>query len=146
MKDDLRFREAKPVTGGRETYTKSGIEYGAVPSQQNFFQARYAIRHWWTGKIACKNPQRGIWGGPTDGSDPGQTIAASKLAFAPRGKMPLAQVIGRDLWEINFKKAAPQPQGQFAKPPGPKAMGLGLGALGALVLLGLIALVRRRRA
>src|SRR5215813_2727282 len=40
MKDDLRFREAKPVTGGREQWAKDGIEYGAKPSQQNFFQAR----------------------------------------------------------------------------------------------------------
>ena len=30
MKDDLRFREAKAVTGGREMYGKKGIEYGAV--------------------------------------------------------------------------------------------------------------------
>ncbi len=61
MKDDLRFREAKPITGGREVWTKAGLEYGAVPSAENYFQARYAIRHWWTGAITCKNPQRGIW-------------------------------------------------------------------------------------
>ena len=68
MKDDLRFREAKPVTGGREQWTpRQGIEYGAAPSAQNYFQARYAIRHWWTGAIKCKNPQRGVWGGPPDG-------------------------------------------------------------------------------
>src|SRR5439155_3504279 len=29
MKDDLRFREAKPVTGGREQWAKDGLEYGA---------------------------------------------------------------------------------------------------------------------
>ena len=49
MKDDLRFREARPVTGGREVYSRSGIESGAVPSTQNNFQARYAIRTPWTG-------------------------------------------------------------------------------------------------
>jgi hypothetical protein len=149
MKDDLRFREAKPVTGGRETYSKSGIEYGAAPSEQNFFQARYAVRHWWTGKIECKSPQRGVWGGPTDGSDPSQVIGASKLAFAPRGRMQLGQVIGRDLWEINFKKeaAALKPSG-FAQPPktgGVKAMGLGIGALLAMMLLGVGALLRKDR-
>src|SRR5262249_30259 len=94
MKDDLRFKEAKPVAGGREQYSKSGIEYGANPSNENFFQARYAVRHWWTGPIRCKNPQRGVWGGPPDGSD-NSTIGASKVAFAPRGKLALAQVIGR---------------------------------------------------
>jgi hypothetical protein len=107
MKDDLRFAEAKPMTGGREQWSKNGLEYGAVPSEQNFFQARYAMRHPWTGAIACKNPQRNVWGGPTDGGAQQQVIAASKTAFAPRGHYELAQVIGRDLWEIGFKKAAP---------------------------------------
>ncbi|HEX2688792.1 MAG TPA: DUF2330 domain-containing protein, partial [Kofleriaceae bacterium] len=51
MKDDLRFRAAKPVTGGREQWSKNGLEYGATPSPQNYFQARYAIRHGWTGPI-----------------------------------------------------------------------------------------------
>jgi hypothetical protein len=106
MKDDLRFRTAKAVTGGREQWSKQGLEYGAVPSEQNFFQARYAIRHWWTGPIACKAPQRGVWGGPPDGGYTG-TIAAGKTAFVPRGKLALATVIGRDLWEIGYKKAAP---------------------------------------
>jgi hypothetical protein len=105
MKDDLRFQAGKPVTGGREQWGKQGIEYGAVPSQQNYFQARYAIRHWWTGPIKCQNPQRGLWGGPPDGNY-GGAIAAGRTAFAPRGKIELAAVIGRDLWEINYKKKA----------------------------------------
>ena len=75
---------------------------------------------------------------------------ASKIAFAPRGKISLGAEIKRDLWEINFKKdrpsTQPQPQGGgggFAKPP-KKAMGLGV--LGALLLLGLggVAFTRRR--
>ena len=152
MKDDLRFKEAKAVTGGRELYSKTGIEYGATPSDQNFFQGRYVVRHWWTGAIACKNPQRGVWGGPPDGNT-SQVIGASKLAFAPRGKMPLGQVIGRDLWEIGFKKEAapPPPQKGFAQPPkggapgAVKVMGLGLGALGALALIGLGTVISRRR-
>ncbi len=104
MKDDLRFREAKPVTGGREQWGKGGLEYGAIPSNQNFFQARFAVRHYWTGPMACTNPQRNIWGGPPDGGRQA-TIAAGKTAFAPRGKLELATVINRDLWEINYKKA-----------------------------------------
>jgi hypothetical protein len=134
MKDDLRFAEAKPVTGGRERYSKSGIEYGAVPAKQSFFQARYAIRHWWTGPIKCSAPHRGVWGGPPDGSSTA-TIGASKVAFAPRGKLALGQVIGRDLWEIGFKK-------QAARPAVPAKVKAGAGALGVLVLFGLL---RRRR-
>ncbi|CAN5576709.1 DUF2330 domain-containing protein [soil metagenome] len=157
MKDDLRFREAKPMTGGREQYSKAGIEYGAVPSEQNFFQARYAIRYWWAGAIACKNPQRGVWGGPPDGNGQ-QTIAASKTAFAPRGRMQIGQLIGRDLWEIGVKKqpkattpppATPPaaPNGGFSKPPqGAKgAMSFGLGVLGAIALLGAGSMLAKKK-
>ena len=139
MKDDLRFREAKPVTGGREQWGKTGLEYGAIPSQQNFFQARFAVRHYWTGPIACKNPQRNMWGGPPDGNAT-QTIAAGRTAFAPRGKMELATVIGRDLWEINYKRAGATPT---VKPPATKKMGLGW--LEGLGLIGLSAFVLRKR-
>ena len=140
MKDDLRFKEAKPVTGGREQWGKQGLEYGALPSAQNYFQARYAVRHRWTGPIRCANPQRGVWGGPPDGNGQ-QTIAAGRTAFAPRGKLELATVIGRDLWEIGYKKKAPaKPQ----TPPPAKPMGfVGFGAIAALVLF--VVLGRRRR-
>jgi hypothetical protein len=151
MKDDLRFKEAKAVTGGREEYTKEGIEYGAKASEKNYFQARYAIRHWWTGPIRCKNPQRGVWGSPPDNTftealDNRHVIGASKLAFAPRGKLQLATVIGRDLWEIGFKRQAPAQKG-FSQPPGAgsavKAMGLGAGL--ALLALGLATRRRQQR-
>jgi hypothetical protein len=135
MKDDLRFREAKPVTGGREEWSKAGIEYGANPSEKNFFQARYAIRHYWDKPITCAHPQRYVWGGPPDGVD-SQTIAASKLAFAPRGRLDLAKMITRDLWEIGYKKERKAPAS------GAKTMGF---SLGALVMLGFGAFLLRRR-
>jgi hypothetical protein len=150
MKDDLRFREAKPVTGGRESWSRTGLEYGAVPSSQNYFQARYAIRYWWTGPIKCANPRRGVWGGPPNGGG-NQVIAASKTAFAPRGKLQLASEINRDLWEIGYKKATAAPPAPKAAPPAPgaapvkKTMWFGGGALAALLLLGLGAVVARRR-
>ncbi len=150
LKDDLRFRSAKPVTGGREIRTREGLEYGAVDSPQNFFQARYAVRHYWSGAITCKNPQRYVWGGPPDGNMP-QPIAADKVAFAPRGKIALENVIGRDLWEIGFKKGTGfgrQGGGGFAKPPrgAARLMGLGVSGGAALVLLGVaVAALRRRR-
>ena len=151
MNDDLRFRAAKPIQGGRENWSAKGLEYGATPSSTNNFQGRYAIRHWWTGPIACKNPQRGVWGGPPDGGYR-QPIAASKLAYAPRGQLALPTVIKRDLWEIGMKKSsaptpAPAPKGGFSTPPGGKTMGFGFGGgiLGGIALLGLLALVSRRR-
>ncbi len=148
MKDDLRFREGKPITGGREVWSKQGLEYGAQPAAENNFQARYAIRYWWTGPIKCANPQRGIWGGPPDGNYGGMQMA-QKTAFAPRGKLELAGVIKRDLWEINVKKAGGKPAApanqKFATPPQTKAMSFGAGALGGLLVLGLIAWLKRRK-
>jgi hypothetical protein len=150
MKDDLRFKEAKPITGGREVWSQQGLEYGATPSAQSFFQARYAIRYWWTGPIRCQNPRRGVWGGPPDGHHQQQAIAASKLAFAPRGQISVAQMVKRDLSEIGLKKAppaappAPAPQGGFAKPPGKGAM-IGAGVLAGLLVLGAGARFLRRR-
>jgi hypothetical protein len=142
MKDDLRFKEAKPVTGGREEWTKKGLEYGANSSEENFFQARYAIRHWWNGPIKCKNPQRGVWGGPTGDEMDDGTVTASKIAFAPRGKLALGTLIQRDIWEIGYKKEAPAPK--QTKPP-VKTMGIGFGSLLVLVIVaGLIARRRKR--
>jgi hypothetical protein len=144
MKDDLRFKEAAAIAGGREVWSRSGLEYGSTPSSQNFFQARYAIRYWWTGPIRCQNPQRGAWGGPPHGGNQ-QVIAASKTAFAPRGKLQLASVIKRDLWEIGYKKAATPPAPPKAAPTTPKTMWFGGGALLGLMLIGAGALIARRR-
>ncbi len=155
MKDDLRFREAKPVTGGREEWSKAGLEYGAKPSTENYFQARYAVRHWWTGAINCKNPHRGVWGGPPDDVEYPSTIAASKVAFAPRKNFPLANHIGRDLWEIGFKKVKPaapvKPAPSITTPPGGAGKGvkapamMGLGFLAGFTLLGLGSAARKRK-
>jgi hypothetical protein len=150
MKDDLRFRVGKPITGGREVWNKQGLEYGAQPATENYFQGRYAIRHWWTGPIRCSNPRRGVWGGPPDGNFGGVQMA-QKTAFAPRGSFELASVIKRDLWEIGYKKsAAPSaptpPKGQkFATPPGAKAMSFGAGAAIGLLLVGMFVWLKRRK-
>jgi hypothetical protein len=104
LKDDLVFRAAPPIVGGREFVRDSGqLEEGAQPSSVNNFQGRYAIRHRWTGPIACEKPRRGIWGGPPDGGrTPPQS--ALNLAFAPRGAVQLAASIHGDIPEIGLRK------------------------------------------
>ena len=148
------FREAKPITGGREHRASrtASSRTARSRSQQNNFQARYAIRHRWTGPIACENPRRGVWGGPPGRRRPADRSPRRKLAFAPRGKLALPSVIARDLPEIGVRRFRPQPKppaqqggGGFATPPTIHFMGLGLGMLGALALVGAGALVTRRR-
>jgi hypothetical protein len=89
--DDLHFREAKPITGGREVQSSGGkLEQGAQYSSMNNFQGRYAVRHPWTGPITCKNPVRGVWGGPPHGQVDDAVKPAANAAFAPRN-MPITQ-------------------------------------------------------
>ena len=82
--DDLYFRAAPPIVGGREFVQTDGkLEQGARPDATNNFQARYVIRHPWTGPIACKNPRRGVWGGPP---------ASNPLSAAPPAVKPAARI------------------------------------------------------
>ncbi len=93
LTDDLVFRQAEPIVGGREfviDQQTGKLEEGAQPSTTNNFQGRYAIRHEWTGPIACANPRRHIWGGPPGGGGLAQTQAAIGVALAPRGGVALA--------------------------------------------------------
>lgn len=67
----------------------------------NNFQGRYAIRHPWKGPITCKDPRRGIWGGPPSGvAGDTRPEPAVDLAFAPRGKVQLATFVKGSLPEV----------------------------------------------
>ena len=137
LKDDLVFRAAPPIRGGREHLRDGGkLEEGAEPSAVNNFQGRYAIRHRWTGPVACANPRRGVWGGPPAdvASQPGfQSMGARPavgLAFAARGQIQLTRAVLRDIPELGIAigaSAAPPPPG----PPPPPAAGSGAGSAAA---------------
>ncbi|HKE14365.1 MAG TPA: DUF2330 domain-containing protein [Kofleriaceae bacterium] len=124
INEDLVFKAAPPIAGGREWAAAGGaLEVGAVPYSVNNFQARYAIRHPWTGPIACDSPRRGVWGGP-----PGQQIAtggvkpALDLAFVPRGKAQLARLVRQDIPEIGVQAVKPAEQPGAANPAGGQKM------------------------
>jgi hypothetical protein len=115
LAEDLVFKEAEPISGGREVYAQAGpgqkLENGATKAYSNNFQGRYAIRHAWTGPVQCANPQRGIWGGPPSGQTGagGETRAARDLAFAPRGGIDLATMVRQSVPEIGLVTKAPMP-------------------------------------
>jgi hypothetical protein len=121
--DDIVFRKAYPIAGGRETEDEEGhIERRSRPDDYNNFQARYVIRHPWTGPITCAEPQRGIWGPPPpqpgheQDFDPWAATqtpkAASDLAHAPRGGVALGTMIAEDVPEIGVRKG----QSELAPP------------------------------
>ena len=146
--NDLVFKAARPIAGGREERDEQGrLEERAHPDGINNFQGRYAIRHAWTGPVQCANPVRGVWGGPPNGDE----IAiqpATKLGLAPRGKVQLPSLLAQDVPEVGVK-AAPLPGGGGfqSKPQGCGCTTDDAGGLaGGFALAGLVILfVRRRR-
>jgi hypothetical protein len=147
--NDLVFKAAAPVVGGREQRDGQGhLEERARPDSINNFQGRYAIRHAWTGPIQCENPMRGRWGGPPDGRDQIATQPATNLAFAPRGKVQLPNLVAQDVPEIGVKAGQPLPGGAGfqSKPQGCGCAAGGLGDVaGGALLAGLSIIIARRR-
>jgi MYXO-CTERM domain-containing protein len=165
--EDLVFKAAEPIVGGREFLQAGGkLEERSRPDSINNFQARYAIRHEWTGPITCKDPVRGRWGGPPSGVTGGGVKPALDLAFAPRGLAKLPELVRQDVPEIDVKAgvasaAAPDQTGtapgssQAPTPPPPPAKtkggcGCASASSDSLASLGLgvaafATIVRRRR-
>ncbi len=104
--EDLVFKEASAITGGRERMGAKGqLEQASSPGRVNNFQARYAIRHEWQGAIECKDPRRGIWGRPPAGQSAPQTQPATDLAFAARGNIKLTSVVPAGIPELDVPPA-----------------------------------------
>ena len=120
VSEDLVFKSAKAIAGGREWRGGDGrLEEGAVDAGVNNFQARYAIRHEWTGPIACANPVRGRWGGPPAGTRQiaQGPVAARDLAFVPRGKTRLGMIVRQDIPELGIKAGEAETPTTPAAPP-----------------------------
>jgi hypothetical protein len=163
--DDLVFKAADPIVGGREFRQKGKLEHGATKGNVNNFQGRYAIRHPWKGPIECENPTRGRWGGPPKGPAKEKVSPALDLAFAKRGGLKLASFIQSDVPELGLQAPeqpspkpapaaapssaapAPQPAADGGGACGCRFVGLGDGDADAwlLSLFGVVAFVRRRR-
>ena len=157
IKNDLVFKAAQPIVGGREIPSANGkLEEGASSDAVNNFQARYAIRYPWTGAITCDKPRFGIWGAPPHGAQRPEIKPALDLAAAPRGQIQLASAVKRDVPEIDLvagaSKAEPgqRPGGTLASSSAKKRTGCGCQATARgdvlwPVLVGLGLLFRRRR-
>jgi hypothetical protein len=154
MKEDLVFKAASPIVGGREFIVDDAggkLEERSRPDETNNFQGRYAIRHEWTGAVTCAKPERGRWGGP-----PGDQIAddvpqaATNSAFAPRGTVSLPALVKQDIPEIGVQAGVPLPLATHkAAYPG-CTCNTGTSAAGGLAFAGgasavLARLLRRRR-
>jgi hypothetical protein len=102
--DDLVFKAAPPIAGGREFLTSGeALEQGSVSYSTNNFQARYAIRYPWEGAISCANPVRGKWGGPPTGGGRPKPVAAEDLGLVKRDAALTAKLIESPLPELGLK-------------------------------------------
>jgi hypothetical protein len=158
LRDDLVFAAAPAVVGGREIVRDpSGQpERGAQADSTNNFQARYIIRHPWTGPVTCQSPHRGIWGGPPDGQSK-PVEPALGLAAAPRENVAYLPFLKSGEPEFSVRPASvTSPGGGWARPfPRPSSCachvaGSHASALDALALaapaLAASAIALRRRA
>lgn len=120
--DDLVFRTAPPITGGRGTPDGDGNLIPGVESYgNNNFQARYAILHEWEGALECENPRRGSWGGPPGSENVNAgAYAAAGLAFAapPSSGLGLGAMLDGPLPELGASSDT-LPSGEQAEPPPP---------------------------
>ncbi len=94
--EDLVFRKAPPILGGREIGGPNGdIERKVSVGQSNNFQGRYIIRNEWSGPVECENPVYGRWGGPPSGGDGLHTAPSANTRggeVAP-ANLPLAKLV-----------------------------------------------------
>jgi hypothetical protein len=117
LSEDLIFRAAKPVMGGRANWNGTNGDEGALVEAGgvNNFQGRYIIRHYWNGPVACQNPQYENWGGPPGNPFGGAAPTAAKgLAAAPRGKVVLKNEVRSPVPLLGIAGKAP-PRRQKAK-------------------------------
>jgi hypothetical protein len=156
LSDDLVFNEAQPAVGGREhaVDANGGLERGGrvEANGTNNFQARYAIRHPWEGPITCRNPRRGVWGGPPNGAAP-SPVSAKDLAETSRAAISIPDNVYTAIPELSVRGSvqrnmpgAPRTRACGCTVPGAASRPGWLAALaGASVLaLGLARAARRR--
>ncbi len=102
--EDLVFKAAPAIVGGREFLTDGkALEQGSRPDSMNNFQARYAIRYPWKGKVECKSPRYGRWGGPPVGEQAAGTKSVQDSAFVARDPAKVDVLAESPIAELNVK-------------------------------------------
>ena len=126
--DDIVFREADPIVGGRQTAGHGDeLPIEAESAALNNFQGRYIIYNEWEGPIECENPVRGRWGGPPgdslglgtlgrgrgSGSAP---VTPDDVVFVDRQAVDLASIITHDVTALGLVAGALDPPAGAARP------------------------------
>ena len=131
LSEDLVFRAAPPIVGGRGMPNADGVltEESAGPGSLNNFQGRYVMLNAWQGKVECDNPQRGRWGGPPGqgggGMPPVRPPIAARSALRGVSSGPVLTSVGplveNDIPAIGVRAGVAEPAP--STDPGPPRSG-----------------------
>ena len=158
--EDLIFRAAGPIVGGRGMPDQSGQleERRAQASSINNFQGRYVILNRWEGKLECSDPVRGRWGGPPGKPTP-RPFAAGNTALKGGGEKTLTNqlpgLIRTDIPELDLEagavelapKGKPDDSGGDGKGPTPEGCAVSPARTATLgwIAFGIVAMWLSRR-
>jgi len=137
LKEDIVFRAADPISDGHDS-----VPSGKAAVDQ--FQARYSVRHAWTGPIECKHPQRGVWVAR------GGSKQAVDLAASPRD-VELASLLVSPIPALALKGTPPKAHKKKAEsdhegePSSNIAIYLTGGAAALIVVATIASLIRKSR-
>jgi len=121
--EDLVFRAAKPIVGGREFLTDGkNLEQGSRNDSWNNFQGRYAVRYPWKGPVKCASPVYGRWGGPwpAEAAQASAPKPAQDTAFVARDPAKVEALAESPIAELQVKGKkgrAGEPLRPAAAPP-----------------------------
>lgn len=139
--EDLVFRKAPPVFGGRQDIGENRELIREVKSSDyNNFQGRYIIKHPWTGPTLCLSPSYGNWGSHTGPrSAPSPNTAGGSLA--PSSTLSLEDLVKEDVPAIGLLTRSPKVLTSSGCSRGCSSGG----GLSLMALLAAIFVIRRRR-
>lgn len=101
--EDIIFRKAPPMSGGRGIWEEKGLSREAAPAEMDAFQTRFIIRHPWPGYVTCASPKRNEWGFPPEGFVPVAPTAATDTAAVARTAINAAQMLRADIPELGLQ-------------------------------------------
>lgn len=107
--EDLVFAAAPGLHGGTGVPHDRGKLDPTIDdkTQNNMFQARYAILHPWAGAVECNSPYWDNWGGPPSGGGASKPAVARELAFVSRDAELLSYVSVAAQQTLKLSGAAP---------------------------------------
>ena len=107
---------ARVNAGHQVAYGDDDVTAAKLTATGNAFQARYAIRHPWTGPVACESPRRNVWGPPPGGSE-APVAAARELADAPREGVSLRAMVRTPVTDVDLDARLTLPTGTAGATP-----------------------------